>query len=218
MPRGKPIVRPNAKPVTLAAEKRLVYEDRVQVPRLYIEWPTIGTKNDDAYALDALQAILSGPRTARLTKALVYDQQSAASVTAYEDENEDVGQFAVILTPRPDHTLTELEKTTDSLLAIIKRDGPTAEELQRAKAGNELDFVRGLESNLGKAEQLDEGAAFFDDPDHFKKDYEKAQAVTAADVKRVANKYLTGGRVVLSIVPLGKKSDASKPELSQEVK
>ncbi len=218
IPRGKPIVRPNAKPVTMSAEKRLVYEDRVQVPRLYIEWPTIGTKNDDAYALDALQAILSGPRTARLTKALVYDQQSAASVTAYEDENEDVGQFAVILTPRPGHTLTELEKSTDSLLAIIKRDGPTAEELQRAKAGNELDFVRGLESNLGKAEQLDEGAAFFNDPDHFKKDYEKAQAVTAADVKRVANRYLTAGRVVLSIVPLGKKSDASKPELSQEVK
>ena len=60
-------------------EKRLVYEDRVQVPRLYVQWPTVGEKSDDQYALDVLGAILTGPRTARLTKALVYDQQAAAA-------------------------------------------------------------------------------------------------------------------------------------------
>ncbi len=218
IPRGRAIARPRAEPVKLEAEKRLVYEDRVQVPRLYLEWPTVGYQSEDAYALDALQAILAGPRTARLTKTLVYDQQSAAALSAYEDENENVGQFAIILTPRPGHTLTELEASTDTVLARLERDGPTAEELQRAKAGNELSFVAGLESNLGKAEQLDEGAAFFGDPGRFKTDYEKAQAVTAADVKRVANKYLKSGRVVLSIVPQGRKSDASKAELSQEVK
>ena len=57
-------------------------EDRVQVPRLYIQWPTVGEKNDDRFALSVLGAILSGPRTARLTKALVFDEQAAASVSA----------------------------------------------------------------------------------------------------------------------------------------
>src|SRR5262249_50739005 len=66
-PRGKPVSRPDAKPVTLGAEKRLVYEDRVQVPRLYIVWPTIGLNNDDRFALEVLDAITAGPRTARLT-------------------------------------------------------------------------------------------------------------------------------------------------------
>jgi hypothetical protein len=42
-------------------------------------------------------------------------------------------------------------------------------------------------------------------------------AVTAADVKRVANKYLTSGRVVLSIVPLGKVDQAAKPDQSTRV-
>ena len=68
--------------MTLDKETRLVYEDRVQVPRLYIQWPTVGEKSDDRFALDVLGAILTGPRTARLTKALVYDQQAAASVSA----------------------------------------------------------------------------------------------------------------------------------------
>jgi len=50
-----------------------------------------------------------------------------------------------------------------------------------------------------------------------KKDYAKLKAVTAADVKRVANKYLGAGRVVLSIVPLGKTDLASKSTLSTKV-
>ena len=53
-------------------------------------------------------------------------------------------------------------------------------------------------------------------PGYFKTEYQKTQAVTAADVKRVANKYLTTGRVVLSIVPMGKLDQASKPEREQE--
>ena len=82
IPRGKPITRPKVAPVTLPAEKRLVFEDRVQVPRLYVQWPTVGEKNDDRFALDVLGADPAGPRTARLTKALVFDEQAAASVGA----------------------------------------------------------------------------------------------------------------------------------------
>jgi zinc protease len=41
--------------------------------------------------------------------------------------------------------------------------------------------------------------------------------VTAVDVKRVANAYLTAGRVVLSVVPTGKLDQASKPNESKKV-
>ncbi len=217
IPRGRPIVRPTDQPVTLAAEKRLVLEDRVQVPRLYLSWPTVGKRSDDQYALAVLSAILAGERTARLTKALVYDRQSAANVSAYQDTNEDVGDFSIVLTPRPDHTLTELELATDSILDRLERAGPTADELQRAKAPLQLDFVQGLESNLGKAFQLAAGELMHGDPAHYRVDYAGYQAVSAADVQRVANRYLTRGRVVLSVVPTGKKDQASKPEQSTTV-
>src|SRR4029077_7148994 len=109
VPRGKPVVRPAAPPVTLGNETRLVYEDRVQVPRLYIQWPTVGEKSDDRFALQVLDAITAGPRTTRLTKALVYDQQAAAAVGTSQNSNEDVGEFLLTITPRPGHSLTELE-------------------------------------------------------------------------------------------------------------
>ena len=77
--------------------------------------------------------------------------------------------------------------------------------------------MRGLESNLGKAMTLSDGAGFHGDPGQFTTDYQKYLAVTAADVKRVANTYLTKGRVVLSIVPTGKLDEASKPDDSKKV-
>ena len=99
----------------------------------------------------------------------------------------------------------------------MKAEGPTAEEIQKAVAGEELAFVRGLESSLNKAMTLADGAGFHDDPGYFKVQYQKTLAVTAADVKRVANTYLGKGRVVLSVVPMGKLDQAAKPDESRKV-
>jgi zinc protease len=215
--RGRAIVRPSVAPVTLDAEKRLVYEDRVQVPRLYVQWPTVGVRHDDRFALDVLSSILTGERTARITKALVYDEQAAASVSAFQSTNEDVGDFVLMITPRPGHTLTTLEAASDAIIQRLKKEGPTAEEIQKAVAGAELDFVRSLESNLGKSFRLADGAGYQGDPGSFRDEYRKTLAVTAEDVKRVANKYLTAGRVVLSIVPVGQPDQAARPAESKRV-
>jgi zinc protease len=217
IPRGKPIVRPKVDPVVLKDEKRLVYEDRVQVPRLYIQWPAVGENHDDRFALEVLATILAGPRTARITKALVYDEQAAASIFARQSTNEDVGEFIITITPRPGNALTNLEAATDAIIERIKREGPTLEEIQKATAGEELAFVRSLESNLGKAFRLTDGAGYHGDAGYFRTEYRKTVSVTADDVKRVANQYLTGGRVVLSVVPVGKLDQAAKPDQSIRV-
>jgi zinc protease len=217
LPAGRPITRPVVSPPRITAEKRLTFEDRVQVPRLYMRWPTVGIRHEDDHVLDVLSDILTGSRTARLTKALVYDRESAANVQSFQFTRENVGDFGLIMTPRPGHSLTELEATADSVIERLKHEGPSAEELQRALAGIEFNFVSGLQSNLGKAEILNTGAVFVGDPAWYRTSYMKTKAVTAADVKRVANTYLGRGRVVLSIVPQGKADQAAKPDASTRV-
>jgi zinc protease len=217
LPQGKPVQRPTVPLGKLEASKRLVYEDRVQVPRLYIQWPTVGFKHDDDYPLSVMNSILTGARTARLTKALVYDSQLASQIFAFQNSAEDVGVFQVVVIPRPEHTLTEIEAAVDQVIQKFISEGPTAEELQKAKSGLELNFLRGLESNLGKANQLISGTVFYGDPGYFRTDYQKTLAVTAADVKRVANQYLSRSRIVLSVVPKGKKDQASKASESEAV-
>jgi zinc protease len=214
---GAKITRPKIVMPTLAAEKRMTFEDRVQVPRLYLSWPTVGEDNDDSEALQYLGQILSGPRTARLTKALVYDRQSAAAVGAFNNANANAGNFVIQITPRPGNSLSTLEAATDSVIARLKAEGPTAEELAKTQAGLAFGFVSALQSNLGKGEILMDGLVFHGDPAYYKKQYAKLESVTAADVKRVANKYLGAGRVVLSIVPLGKPEQASLADKSTKV-
>jgi len=217
LPKGPVITRPAIVQPMITTEKRLVFEDRVQLPRLYITWPTVGENENDTYALDVLSDILAGSRTARLTKALVYDRQSAANVNAFSIGNEKAGMFASLFIPRPGHTLSEIEATTDSVIERFKREGPTADEMSRALAGIEFGFVNGLQSNLGKAEILNNGSAFHGDAGFYRTQYAKVKGVTAADVKRVANTYLGAGRVVLSVVPQGKTDLASRADKSVRV-
>jgi len=213
-PRGAAIVRPAAPPVTRATETRLVFEDRVQVPRLVIVWPTVGQQGDDRFALTVLDAITAGPRTTRLTKALVYDRQLATSIATSQDSDETAGEWRLTITPRPGVSLTDLEAASDAILETLKSEGPTAEEIRRATAALEYDFVNGLESNLGKSITLADGLGYHGDAGYFQTEYQKMMAVTPADVKRVAGKYLTKGRIVLSVVPLGKRDMAARPEQS----
>jgi zinc protease len=217
IPRGKEVPRPKVGTVKLEAERRLVYEDRVPLPRLYVLWPTVGVKHDDVYALQVLGSVLSGARTARLTKELVFDKQVAASVNAGQNAKEDAGEFVMIVNPRPGNSLTGLEAADDAVIARLKSTGPTADEIKAATAGIELGFLRGLESNLGKANQLLNGAGYHGDPGYFRRAYQKTRAVTADDVRRVANQYLTNGRVVLSVVPAGQLDQAAKPKESRKV-
>jgi zinc protease len=217
LPKGKPISRPAVSPPAITNEKRFTYEDRVQIPRLYVAWPTVGAKHDDTFALNVLSQVLTGSRTARLTKALVYDRQSAAQASTFQNPSENVGEFAMILTPRPGHTLSALEASADSVIDRLKREGPTADELARALAGLEFQFVSSLQSNLGKAETLIQGSVFHGDPGQYRTQYSKMKAVTAADVKRVANTYLGAGRVVLSMVPEGKPDLAARAGASTKV-
>jgi zinc protease len=220
VPRGKPIERPDPAPVTLSSERRLTYEDRnvTSSPMLFITWPTVDAHDDDRLALQVLGSVLFGSRTARVTKAIVYDRQMAAQVFGGQRTFEAAGKFDIIIQPQPGTTLTQLEVVTDSIIAAFKREGPTADEVARAKAGSELSFIAGLESNLGKAASLANSQLLYGDPSHgFTYDYPKLQAVTPEEVQRVARKYLTDGRVVLSVVPPGKASEASKPAQSRIV-
>jgi zinc protease len=218
IPRGKPITRPTIGKHALTGEKRLTFEDRTQVPQLTITWPTVGVKSEDQQALDLLSDILGSSRVARLTKYMVYDKQLATSINVYQNPNESVGQFQIIAQPRPGHSLTELETAIDSIVDAIKRDGPTADELARVKAGQEAQFLSGLQSNFSKMMQLAMDQMYFNDPVHtLRVDFPRTQAVTAADIKRVANKYLTKTRLVLSTVPLGKTEVASHADKSTVV-
>ena len=110
---------------------------------------------------------------------------------------------------REGHTLTEMEREILEEITRIAKEGPTERELQQAKNSIESAAVRGVETLLGKADRINSYMTYRGRPDLFNEELQNYRNVTVQDVRRVAETYLSRPRVVLSIVPKGKRELAA---------
>lgn len=204
IPRGPAIERPTPPQPTLRADTSLVLEDRVQLPRLYYAFPTVKAWADDDAALDIAAYIMSGSKSARLTKTLIYDRQLASNVSARQSGKRLAGDFSIIATARPGVALPELQAVIHDEVARLAAEGPTSRELEQAQNSIEASFLSGIESTGRKADQLNAYYYQLGTPDSFQRDLDRYRAVTAADVQRVVKQYLTGPRAIISVVPQGR--------------
>ena len=208
IPRGPAIIR-TSPAAFMVRDTVLVAEDRVQLPRVYMNWHTVKSFHQDDAALELAAYILTGARNARLTSALVYEQEIATSISAFNASKRLDGDFGIVATARPGKHLNDLRLSIDAQLARLGSDGPVVRELEQAKNAFEARFLNRLESVNAKSEQLNNYYYFTGKPDGFQAELERMQAVTASDIKRVVQTYLRGPRVMLSIVPTGKKDLAA---------
>jgi zinc protease len=124
--------------------------------------------------------------------------------------------FNIIATARSGHTLTEIEKVIQEELDKLKGEAPSERELQRAVNQYEASFLRQLESIDAKADQFNNYLLFAGNPDYFNEDLARYKAVDTRDLQTTAQTYLRDdGRVILSIVPQGKK-DLAAPKKESE--
>ena len=214
IPRGPSFTRPTPAPFTVR-DTAITAEDRVQVPRLYLGWHTVNNRHKDVAPLNILSYLLSGARNSRLTNTLVYQREIAADVSAFSDAKRLDGDYSIVATARPGQGLDSLKAAIDRELNRLATEGPTARELEQAKNARESSFLNSLEFVSAKADQLNEYAYFNGTPDYFQKDLDALRGVTADDIKRVIKTYLTGPRVMLSIVPMGKLELAAKKVIVQ---
>ncbi len=206
IPAGKPVEPIDPPAASLTSEKRLVMEDRVQLPRIYMSWltPPLFTPGDAE--MDILANILAGGKNSRLYKRLVYDLQIAQDVSAFQSSATLSSSFWIIATARAGHTLAELETVIREEINRLKTDGPTDREVQRAINQFEASFLNGLETSAGKADQLNNYFVRTGNPDYFNEDLARYKALRRNDVHAMAQSFLpVGARVVLSVVPQGKK-------------
>jgi len=206
IPRGPEVKRRMTVPaVTIPRDTFLILEDKVQLPRVYYTWHTVkGYSKDDA-ALDILSQILANDKNSRLYKKLVYDLQTAQNVRAFQNGSRMDGRFRLDFTPKPGQKVADLDRVVRSEIANIINNGVTQRELQRAQNVYKANFLNDLASVLGKAEVLNSYNYFIGNPDYVQQDAARYDRVTAADVQRVAKTYLGKPKVVLTVVPEGKK-------------
>src|SRR4029077_20506420 len=105
--------------------RRLLLEDRVELPRLYLSWPSPAHFAPGDAAFDLLADLLANGRTSRLYRPLLFDRRIAADVSAHQGSRELGSLFQIVATAAPGHGLAEIEAAVMEEIARAAGDGPT---------------------------------------------------------------------------------------------
>lgn len=194
-----------------------VFTMQVQDARLGMSFHIPPVKDEDTYAIDVLQMVLSGGETSRLYRKLKIEDELVHSVSGYPMSLRDPGIFFITSVLEPE----KAEKTIGATLDIVGRlasEGPDHQELQKAKFNLESDFVYSRETMSGLAGKLGYFEATLGDLDYEKKYIEGIRRVSAEDVKRVAREYFTPGNMtVTALLPASKKEALTSEMIAASV-
>jgi zinc protease len=201
-PRPEPMTIPG---VALTSVQKKTITDRVQLPRLFLAWLTPRHYEPGDAALDMVADVLAGGKNSRLYKRLVYDMQIAQDVSALQASASLSSSFQIIATPRPGHTVAELQKVIDEEIQKLQREAPTSHELERSVNQIESSFYNRMErvgGFGGKADQLNAYVTFTGDPDWFNEDLSRYRALSTLDLSAAALEFLPlDRRVELTVEP-----------------
>jgi len=187
----------------LTEVKRQTITDRVSLPRLYLGWlsPRLYAPGDAA--LDVASSVLAGGKNSRLYKRLVYEEQVAQDVTAYQSSAALGSSFMVVATARQGKSIEQIQKAIDEEIDRLRTQPPDAREVERALNQIEASFYRRMErvgGFYGKSEQLN--AYYFSGggPDFFAEDLARYSSLSPSDIQAAIMRWLPRDRRVELIV------------------
>ncbi|HWS54899.1 MAG TPA: pitrilysin family protein [Pyrinomonadaceae bacterium] len=157
------------------------------VPQARVRYHTVADGHPDAFALSVAASLLNG-RTGRLYKSLVLRQEIANSASAGQSSLKYEGYFELSGVAKPGRKPEEVEQALYAELERLKKEPVPEQELQKVKNQFAANTFRQLQSNFGLMVQLlvrdgNRGWATINT------DPARIQAVTPADIQRVADKY-----------------------------
>ena len=201
---GAPQARRKVFVPKLDAPVRDVMNDRVAQARVHRAWTGAPAGTPEADQLALASRILGGGKTSRLYQRLVLKDQIASSAGSYFYPLEIAGIFMIQADANPGVDPAVIEAAISEEVAKFIKDGPTAEEVKRARVAIEAAFVRGAErigGFGGKADILAECATYVGKPDCFEDSLATIEAATPASIKSAAIGVMRPEHYTLTVLP-----------------
>jgi zinc protease len=204
IPPGPPVARFDQFVAKRSGTARQSAQDRVPQTRIIKTWNVPGEATKDRVLLDMAAEVLSSGKSSRLYKRLVYDDQIATRVVAYNDTREIASLFTIEADVKKDVDPAKVERAMDEELARLLAGGPTQDELDRVKTESFSGFIRGVErigGFGGKSDVLAASMVYGGRPDAYKDELDTIKNATTAQIKEAAAKWLSDGVYILQIDP-----------------
>lgn len=198
---GEQPVSPEVPEFSLKENKHIVHEDNVQLPKMYIAWHSIPAYKENEAALDVLAHLLAGSKNSRLYKTLVFEQQTAQSISAFQYSSSLDGMFVIVANPKPGVTPETLKNSIMDEITRVAREGITAAELERVKNGIKAAFIYSMQNISNIADHLNAYNFYLSKPDGFLYDLNRFEKLTEEDIRKAAENYLTKNYVRVDVIP-----------------
>ena len=206
---GPPLTKPKKWIAKRTEQTREVMEDNVPQTRIYKVWNVPEDGTAEAQALDLASSTLAGSKNSPLYQELVYKKGLATGVSAFYYGREIAGLFIISATVAPGQDVNEVENVIDATLQKYLKTGPNSKLLKNTKTSTIAGLTNGLQrigGFGGKSDILATYQTLYGDAGAFKKILAMYLDTSASDVKKAANKWLSSGDYVLTIVPTAKTS------------
>jgi zinc protease len=201
IPAGPPVARqqPWVFPRTTSTRNEMV--DQVAQVRIYREWnvPQLGDK--DLTSLSLAAAVLGGGKTSRLYERLVYKDKIADDVDVGIERFSLASLFELQADVKKGVDPAKVEAAIADEWTKFLKDGPTQDEIDRARVRTHAGFVRGVERVSSQARILAEGQVYRNDPLAYKTDFARLDQATIADVLAASQKWIARGDYTLTVKP-----------------
>ena len=209
IPGGPPLTKPKKWIAKRSEQTREVMEDNVPQTRIYKVWNVAEDGTNEAQALDLASSTLAGSKNSPLYQELVYKTGLASGVSAFYYGREIAGLFVIVATVASGQDPDEVEKVIDDTLEKYLQRGPDTKLLKNIKTSSISSLTNGLQrigGFGGKSDILATYQTLYGDAGAFREQLSIYLNTSAVDIKKAANKWLTSGDYVLSIVPAKKTS------------
>ena len=206
---GPPLTKPKKWIAKRTEQTREVMEDNVPQTRIYKVWNVPEDGTAEAQALDLASSTLAGSKNSPLYQELVYKTGLATGVSAFYYGREIAGLFIISATVAPGQDVNEVENVIDATLQKYLKTGPNSKLLKNTKTSTIAGLTNGLQrigGFGGKSDILATYQTLYGDAGAFKKILAMYLDTSSNDVKKAANKWLSSGDYVLTIVPAAKTS------------
>jgi zinc protease len=184
--------RPDLAEPPHTGERRSTIEDPLaRLPQVDIAWVTTPAGTPDFDALDVVSWVLSSGRSSRLNQVVVREKQLAVFASAGNPDKRGPGLFQISAQVAPGKSPADVEAALLEEVEKVKT-GPIYDwEIEKAHNSAARQQAAAVTSTLQRAIQLGEYALFYNNPNLVNTRADNYKKITAADVQRVARKYLT---------------------------
>jgi zinc protease len=197
-------------PAQTAERRKTLTDNFAPLSRIDIAFKTVPGDTPDWYALDVLSDILASGQSSIFTQKLVRDKEVATATGAFVEDERGPGLFQLIAIIRPGHTPEEVEKMINEEIERAKTQPYSNDVLAKVRMLNLRNEISSMTSTLNRAAEMADDTVFYNDPALIYQGVGKFNAVTAADIQRVAQKYLTdNNRTVIITNPKPKTAGNS---------